>query len=279
MKKLFLIAFFALLLTGAYAWAGFPGCNRIVHAKGHTACKTLPAISFESLHASRAVQVRLVDKGDSIRIEADHNLIDYVTVRKKGNTLHISLAPDIQPRHSHIRVTVPTDGRLTLLKATASASVVSETDLTGECVRLEASSSAELVAAVTADRCELAASSSADLQAGVRARECSIDASSSAELEAAVIAETCDVTVSSSAEVTLRGEARSCRTTCTSSADFEAGQFMVGTYDITACSSAEADIQCTDLLQAEASSAGTIAYRGSCRAETHTSSGGRIGKK
>lgn len=282
MKKLTILLFLCALATGVYAWTGFPGLaarSRTVSGSGRPAHKTLPAIPFEALHASRSVQVRLVPGGDSIRIEADHNLIDYVTVEMKGNTLHVSLAPDIQPRRPRILVVVPTAGRIASLKATSSASIVSETELKGECVELVATSSGELAAAVTADRCELRATSSADLQAGVHAPECTVHASSSADITAVVVAENCDVKAASSAKVTLQGEARTCNAQCSSSAVFEAGQFAVASYRIAASSSAYAAIYCTNLLQAKASSSGTIGYRGDCQAETHASSGGRIAKK
>lgn len=282
-KTIILFALGVVLATGASAAdrtgdAGFETAKRI-KGSGTLVTRTQPAPVFDALKTSRSVTVTLVAGGDRIVVEADDNLIDYVTVATDGRTLCVSFDSRIQPSQAHIAVTVPTDGNLRLLKATSSSHIISEVPLTGREAALEASSSADIVAAVNADRCRLEASSSADIRAGIRSVCCSVKASSSADVTAAIVTDKCEVECSSSADITLTGSADECVAACSSSADYEAPKFVVKTYDIRTSSSSDADIHCTERLTAHASSSGRIVYRGDCTVEKSVSSSGRISKK
>ncbi len=289
MKKLLL-----LLMLGTALTAGACSADRVrilgidlasakrIKGSGKLATRTEPVPAFDAVHASRSVSVRLVagGEGDRIVVEADDNLIDYVTVSSDGTTLDVGIDRRIQIMRAHITVTVPTDGTLSRLKATSSSDIVSEVPLTsdGE-VTLEATSSASIVTAVNAADCSLIASSSADIRAGVRSARCSIDASSSADITAALVTEKCVVLGSSSADITLTGSADGCFAECNSSSDFNAGGFAVKVYDMRVSSSADAEIHCTERLAAHASSSGSIDYTGDCNVVRNVSSGGSVSKK
>lgn len=286
MKKIFILLVLTLAAASTAHSAGSlsingaaPSQTKRIKGSGKLITRTLPVPAFDAVHASRTVNVNLVAGGDKIVIEADDNLADYVIVSSDGNTLHARIDPRIQQIQSpHITITVPTDGKLKLLKASSSGDILAEVPITGADVLLDASSSGEITAAVNAEKCRIEASSSAEIKAGVNASACTVKASSSAEITAALMTRSCEVRCSSSAEITLSGRADSCTAECSSSADYTASKFVVKRYDIRVSSSADAEICCTEHLVAHASSSGSVDYTGNCTVEKHTSSAGSISK-
>ena len=274
MKKTALILL-TIFLT-AVACAGGCTTRPALKGSGRIITKELPAPEFHTLHASNAIDVYLTDKGDKIRIDADDNLMKYVTVDAHDGILRIGL-DHRNVRHRHITVTVPTDGTIRSLRAASDATILSETALRGDEVTLTASSSGEIAVAVTARACTLDASSSGEIKAGIHADNCTIEASSSAEIEViAYVTGRCDLRTSSAAEVTLRGEAAECVARCGSASELDAEEFAVRTFDIEAKSAAKAEIHCTERLRAAASSAATIEYRGDCTTDIRQSSAGSV---
>lgn len=255
MKKTALILLTIFLTAVACAC----GCTTrpALKGSGRIVTKELPAPEFHTLHASNAIDVYLTDKGDKIRIDADDNLMKYVTVDAHDGILRIGL-DHRDVRHRHITVTVPTDGTIRSLRAASGATILSETALRGDEVTLTASSSGEI-------------------KAGIHADNCTIEASSSAEIEViAYVTGRCDLRTSSAAEVTLRGEAAECVARCGSASELDAEEFAVRTFDIEAKSAAKAEIHCTERLRAAASSAATIEYRGDCTTDIRQSSAGSV---
>ncbi len=150
MKKTALILLTIFLTAVACAF----GCTTrpALKGSGRIITKELPAPEFHTLHASNAIDVYLTDKGDKIRIDADDNLMKYVTVDAHDGILRIGL-DHRNVRHRHITVTVPTDGTIRSLRAASGATILSETALRGDEVTLTASSSGEIAVAVTARAC------------------------------------------------------------------------------------------------------------------------------
>lgn len=287
MKKLFFLLVLTLAAVGTTFSAGSlrfdtdtPKQSKRIKGSGKLITRTMPVSAFNAVQASRSLNVNLVAGGDKIVIEADDNLAEYVIVSVDNNTLHARIDPRIQQiQHPHITITVPTDGKLKLLKASGSANIIAEVPITGANVLLDASSSGDITAAVNAEKCRITASSSADVKVGVKAAECSVKASSSADVAAILMVGSCEVKCSSSADINLSGEAELCTAECSSSADYVAKKFMVKRYDIRVSSSADAEICCTEHLVAHASSSGSVDYTGNCTVEHSVSSSGRVSKK
>lgn len=286
MKKLLILLTFVALLSGGTC-LGYHICasgnkapsSKRITGNGKLVTRTSPLPEFDILRTSRSVKVNLVAGGDRIVIEADDNLIDYVTVSSENRTLEISIDTRIKYQQPHITVTVPTDGRLRKLRASSSSDIVSEVALTNEEVALEATSSASIAAAVNAEACRIEATSSAEIHAGIRADRCTLSASSSADITAAVRTSQCTVRSSSSADITLSGEADHCTAECSSSSEYKAPRFAVKVYDLSVSSSADARIRCTERLTARVTTSGRIDYTGDCTVEKSVSTGGRISKK
>ncbi len=187
MKKTALILLTIFLTAVACAC----GCTTrpALKGSGRIVTKELPAPEFHTLHASNAIDVYLTDKGDKIRIDADDNLMKYVTVDAHDGILRIGL-DHRNVRHRHITVTVPGE-----IKAGIHAD---------NCT-IEASSSAEIeVIAYVTGRCDLRTSSAAEVTLRGEAAECVARCGSASELDAEEFAvRTFDIEAKSAAKAEI----------------------------------------------------------------------------
>ncbi len=235
--------------------------------------------AYDAVSASRAVKVRLVEgSSNTLTVEADDNVIDYITIAVKERTLDISIDRDCNSiQQIHATVTVPTDGRLRKLRASSAAKIVAEPTIRSASVDLDASSAARITASVEARECELDASSAARIEAEVKGRACSVEASSSAKIAATLAVEECEIDVSSAGKAQLKGAALKCDAEASSAAKIAAGDLAVKDCRISSSSGASASICCLETLDATASSGGSVRYTGDCTVRRYrTSSGGSI---
>jgi len=106
-----------------------------------------------------------------------------------------------------------------------------------------------------------------------------ITAASAASVEIQVEAETVTVDVASAGDVTLEGKAKNFTVEASSAGSVDAYNFEVEKVDARASSAGSAKINVTKSLDAEASSGGSIRYRGNpTSTNTDSSSGGSVKK-
>ena len=84
------------------------------------------------------------------------------------------------------------------------------------------------------------------------------------------------VDASSAAQIELTGAADDCDASLSSASKFRGTEFVVKNYGIEASSGANAEIHCTEALDAEATSGALIRYAGGGRATISRSSGGAV---
>ncbi len=226
---------------------------------GKIISRTLSIPDFNSIDASRATKVVISDKiNGQIRIEADDNLIDKVIAEVNEGELEISIDKSIKNiTNTHITVTVPANGMIRSLEASSAASITSEVVLQATQFDADASSAAKINVSVQSDKCE-------------------IDASSAAKIEMQLQTVTCNVEVSSAAKVELSGSAEKCVADLNSASKLQAEKFVVANYTIDVSSGAYSSINCTEMLQADATSGGDIDYSGACQTSISKSSGGSV---
>lgn len=239
--------------------------------------------SYDAVYASRAVRVRLVEgrPSDLIRIDADDNVVDKVTVEVKEKRLHLSIDPAYTSLSNlHVTITVPTDGRLSKLRATSAARITAGPAIRSQKVRFYASSAGRIDADIDALKSELEASSSARITAEVKGRSCDIDASSAARIDATLAVEQVDVDASSASKVNLKGAVLKADVEASSASSVNASELAAKHASIDTSSASSASIHCLERLDAEASSGSSIRYAGSCRStDLKRSSGGSIRRK
>lgn len=272
----------AMLVAFAATVMGVTDSNaapRRLKGSGEIIRKQIELPAFHAVQSSRAVDVVLVaDTGQSSVIEADDNVMEYVVAEVKNGVLHCGISDKIRTISSiHVTITVPTDGKLSSLSASSASEIKGEVKITGREVDLAASSAAKITAKVEADEVDADLSSAATIIAEVSGGSCSIDAGSSANFKGTIAVRHCEVDASSASDIYLEGAALTCDVELSSAAELNAAKFAVKRYKIEVSSAADADILCLESLDAEASSAGDITYKGNCtQTRISRSSGGSV---
>ncbi|MEG0807296.1 MAG: DUF2807 domain-containing protein [Alistipes sp.] len=261
MKKLLVIALVlvAILSLGSMlAFSIFNGKN--LKGSGKLVTHTMAAPDFSEIDASRAVKVIITQATDKITITADDNLIDWVVVKVDGDELQIGMDKSVQNiSNSDVTVLVPANGHIRSLDASSASQISSAVLLSSPEFSMSASSAAKIKAAVKSNKCE-------------------IDASSAANIEAAVKANTCEIEASSASKIELSGTIAIASADLSSASKLNAEKCVVDTWQVDTSSAAKASVNCTKLLNADASSGSAIFYTGSCQTSISKSSGGNVSR-
>ncbi|MCK6617462.1 MAG: DUF2807 domain-containing protein [Cyclobacteriaceae bacterium] len=128
---------------------------------------------------------------------------------------------------------------------------------------------------------KISASSAANIfsEGTVKARNLSISASSAASVDLPVEAESLTISASSAADVELRGKATRLSVDVSSSGEVDAFDLEAESVSVQASSAGSAKVYVTAELNAQASSAGSVRYKGNpSRSNTNASSGGSVKK-
>ena len=247
---------------------------------GHIVSKTIDALDFQAIDASRSVKVIVTQTPQTgIRIDADDNVIDRVRVETVKGTLKVGIDPAVKSLSSvDVTVTVPAHAAIRALSASSAAKIRCENPLTADRIEIDASSAAKIEATVRTKKCSADASSASKIKLTGSADECSLEASSVAKIEAEIACEKCSIDGSSASKITLTGSAARCSAELSSASKLDASKFTVTACEIETTSASGARINCTETLQARASSGSSIRYSGKCRTEIRVSSGSSIRK-
>jgi hypothetical protein len=203
--------------------------------------KERTAGSFTGIKVSTGIDVYLT-QGDKMNlvVEADENLHEYIMTEVKNGILNIYTDANIRQAERK-RVYVS-------MKEINSLSSTSAGDIYGE-------------TPVRTDNLKLSASSAGDIK-----------------LE--VYADNVEARISSSGDITLTGEAQTLNANLSSAGDLNAYNFKVKDADLNVSSAGDANVYVTEKLNARASSAGDIYYKGDPRyIDGHSSSAGGIHKR
>lgn len=284
MKKLVLIllilaaaASVAGCILGSTSLCAFAGNS--LRGSGKMVSRTLAVPNFRAIDASRAVTVIVTDTARQITVEADDNVIDFVTVETDGGTLEVGIDKSVRNLSNiNVTVTVPANDRIAELDASSSAKILCRTALAADKFSIEASSAAQIEAAVKAKSCSVEASSASKVELALKARSCSVKASSASKVKAEMEVTSCSIHLSSTAQADISGKAEKCRAELSSASKLSARDFEVADFTLDTSSAAKAEVCCTKVLRANASSGSSISYSGECEAHTDKSSGGSVRK-
>jgi len=197
--------------------------------------------NFTGLRVSSGVDVFLKQgNNESITVEADENLHEYIITEIKGDVLNVYTDANIrQAERKRVYVTM---NKIRSLKTSSAGDLFGETPVKGDFI-------------------ELAASSAGNMKLEIYAREISLN-------------------ISSSGDMTLSGETDVLDADLSSAGDLNAFELQVKEADVSASSAGDADINVTERITARASSAGDINYRGNPKyVNVHSSSAGSISRR
>jgi uncharacterized protein YxeA len=211
---------------------------KTVRGEGDVVKKERTVSSFDGIRVSSGIDVYL-KQGDneSLTVEADENLHEYIKTEVSGGILHVFTEANI--REAKMKRVYVTMKEIRSLKTSSAGDILSETP-------------------IKAGDLELGASSAGNIKIEVNAKDIRVD-------------------ISSSGNVQLTGEAESLNADLSSAGDLEAYELKVKEADINASSAGDAHVNVSEKLVARASSAGDITYQGNPKyVDSHSSSAGGI---
>ena len=233
-------------LTFAILILGIASCTQAQHWKtvngnGKVVTKERKTDSFTSIKVSSGIDVYLKQgNNEAVSVEADENLHEYILTEVRGGVLNVYSEYNIREAERK-RVYVT-------MKEVQSVKTTSAGDIFGE-------------SPVNSDRLELSASSAGDIKLEVKAKDIYID-------------------ISSSGNITLTGETDKLRADLSSAGDLNAYELKAREADISVSSAGDADVNVSERITANASSAGDINYKGDPKyVDSHSSSAGGIHKR
>jgi hypothetical protein len=215
--------------------------RRTVYGNNHVVKKEREAGKFTGLRVSSGIDVYLKQSGnESIEVEADENLHEYILTEIRDGVLHVYT--EVHIREAEMKRVYVTMKEISSLKTSSAGDIIGETP-------------------VKTEKLELSASSAGDIKLEVNAK---------------VI----EANISSSGDVTLTGEADILNANLSSAGDLNAYGLNVREADVSASSAGDADINVSERLRARSSSAGDVNYRGNPKfIDAHSSSAGGINRK
>jgi hypothetical protein len=238
MKNLRILTFTLAVLVSAAASAQL---FETVRGNHNVVKKDRKVGSFTGIKVSSGIDVFLRQgNNESLSVEADENLHEYILTEVKGGVLHIY--SEVTIRDAEMKRAYVT------MKDIASLSTSSAGNITGE-------------TPVKTDRLRLSTSSAGDIDLEVNANDLEID-------------------ISSAGDIKLTGEADKLEADLSSAGSLKAYDLQVKEADISVSSAGDANINVSERITARASSAGSINYKGNPRyVDAHSSSAGGIHKR
>lgn len=219
----------------------FGQIRKTVYGNNNVVKEERNTVAFTGIKVSSGIDVYL-SQGDRIglTVEADENLHEYIVTEVKNGILHVY--SDANIRKAEEKRVYVTMQEIISVGTTSAGDVFGETPVKSENLRVSASSAGEIKLEVYARKIE------AD--------------------------------ISSSGDVILSGEADMLEADLSSAGDLNAYSLVVREADVNVSSAGDADIFVTEKLEARASSAGDINYKGNPQyIDAHSSSAGGIHRK
>ena len=214
---------------------------RSVEGHGNVVTKERKADSFTGVKVSSGIDVYLKQGNEeSVSVEADENLHEYILTEVRGGVLNVYSEYNI--RHAEkMRVNVVMK-EINSIRTTSAGDVVGQTP-------------------INSDRLELSASSAGDIKIETHSKTVNID-------------------ISSSGDISVSGDTDFLRADLSSAGDLNAYDLKSREADVSVSSAGDADINVSERITARASSAGDINYKGDPKyVDAHSSSAGGIHRR
>lgn len=215
--------------------------RKTVYGDNNVVTKERKAGSFSGIRVSTGIDVYLKqDDNQSIKVEADENLHEYILTEIEGDVLVVYTEVNI--RDAEAKKVYVTMKEVKSVKASSAGDVIG--------------------------------------QSPVKTDDIEIDASSAGDIKLEVYAKEIEVDISSSGDVTLKGESDVLEADLSSAGNLNATGLRVREAEVNVSSAGDADINVYEKLQARASSAGDVHYSGNPKyVDAHSSSAGSIHKR
>jgi hypothetical protein len=214
---------------------------KTVSGDGDVVTKERKTDSFTGLKVSSGIDVYLKQGNEvTVTVEADENLHEYILTEVRNGVLNVY--SEVNIRDAEKKRVYVTMKEIRSIRTTSAGDVIGESP-------------------INSDNLELSATSAGDIKIEVKSKDLDVD-------------------ISSSGDITLRGETDMLRADLSSAGDLNAYELQTREANISVSSAGDADINVSERINARASSAGDINYRGDPKyVDAHSSSAGGIHKR
>ncbi len=228
----------AVLTTGMFSCINGQ-FYKSISGNGNVVKKERNLSGFNGIRVSSGIDVYL-SQGDkeSVTVEADENLHEYILTEVKNGVLHV-YTDNINIRHADEKKVYVTIKEVTSIKTTSAGDIIGETP--------------------------------------IKTGDIEIGSSSAGNIKLELYAKNVDLNISSAGDIRLTGEGDFLKADLSSAGDLNAFDFRVKEAEVSASSAGNADVFTSEKLTARASSAGDINYKGNPKfIDSHASSAGGI---
>ena len=225
------------------------GCAGVVQGSGGVVTETYDVSGFSRLDVSNAVEVDLSQEGkESVSVETDANLLRYLEVEVRGDTLHVGLNDSargvaINPSRG-IHFTVGVDD-LERLEVSGASNVDAGPLESGDFELSVAGASDVEIESLEVDSARIEASGSSDVSIG--------------DLRAGKL----DAVASGASSVEVSGEAAAQVADVEGASNYRAGDLQSAETYVEVSGASDARLRASETLQVDASGASHVRYYGS----------------
>lgn len=238
MKNLFFVSLI-ILVTASSCREMF---GRRIRGNGHIQTETRSSSSFSNIDVSGAIDVYLKqDSANTIKVEADENLLQYVDVHNDGGTLHIHKAEGVNLKPSRSIKVYLSGPDFSHLKASGACNIYSENKISGN-------STIE------------------------------IDLSGASNVKVELKAPKVDAQLSGAGTIALKGETRDFSVSGSGSTDIKCFDLMAENVDVGISGAGDADVFASVKLDVHVSGAGSVKYKGNAAVSQNISGAGSVKK-
>lgn len=236
--RVLLLAFVAtILFTSCQLFGG-----KRVNGNGNIITEDINAGSFNSIDVSGAVAVHIrQDANPSVRIKTDENLLEYLDVEVKGNTLVIKTKNGFNLRPSKEVIVYATAPAFRDIEASGACNIISD-----------------------------------NLISGSEALDINASGATSINLQVTLPKLTTDV--SGSGEVNLRGTAKEFNGSISGAGSIRAFELITEDTELDLSGAADAQITANQKLNVEVSGSGDVQYKGNASVNQRISGAGSVKK-
>lgn len=212
-----------------------------VSGNGHVVTKERKTDSFTGVKVSSGIDVYL-KQGDniSVTVDADENLHEYIITEVRNGVLNVYTEESI--RDAERKRVYVTMKEINSIRTTSAGDVYGESP--------------------------------------IKTKDLELSASSAGDIKLDVSADNIDLDISSSGNIALKGKTDILKADLSSAGDLNAFDLLAREAEVSVSSAGDAEINVSERLNARASSAGDINYRGDPKyVDAHSSSAGGIHKR
>lgn len=263
-------------LKGSYGFG-----RKSLRGSGNLVTQTFVVGDFDAIAARNAASVQIVKGSGPVTVKADDNVMEHVEVIVKNGTLYVGFTEgNTDRRNVTLEVTVPSDGNLKSICASGAVKLSSEPVLTADEIEIKASGASKMAVLVNAKQCDIRVSGASKVEVGGAAEACEAKTSGASKLKLVLKTVTCELESSGASKIDAEGSSHNLIADASGASNISAEKFVVANCKASASSASKIGVNCTDQLNASASSAGNVSYvksgSGALQTRVSSSSGGSV---